>query len=333
VRVYLGCEIIQDRQQGTVECRQSIYAQRMLNLYQMQECNPAATPLSPGSRLSKVDSPEYIDPALQRLYRGIVGHIGYLVSMTRCDLSFAYAELSKFVAYPGTVHLAAAKHALSYIRGTYDKGIKFFRDINDLTLRNILVGWVDSDFAADPDTRKSVTGYVLSLNGGPVSWKSKRQDCVTLSSAEAEYVAASMCGQEVVYVRALLDSFGHPQRKPTYIWEDNQSCIHMSENPKHRKYSRHIDTRRYYCRDQVRDGILKLKKCAGTMNVADANTKSLPSPAFNKHREYMWGTRLPFQAFESGVIPTGREMALEEIILNFDKLFIGTKSKSRAIGG
>eukprot|EP00961_Rhodomonas_salina_P284591 3846514-Rhodomonas_salina.1 len=66
------------------------------------------------------------------------------------------------------------------------------------------MGWVDSDFVADPDTRRSVTGYVLSLNNGPVSWKSKRQDCVTLSSAEAEYVAASMCAQEVVYIRALL---------------------------------------------------------------------------------------------------------------------------------
>jgi len=135
-----------------------------------------------------------------------------------------------------------------------------------------------------------------------------------------------MCCQEVVYIRALLDSFGHPQLNPTYIWEDNQSCIHMSENPKHRKYSRHIDTRRYYCRDQVRDGILKLKKCAGTQNVADANTKSLPSPAYIKHREFMWGTRLPFQAFELGTIPEGDDVDLEDIVPSFAKMRVGTKA-------
>eukprot|EP00961_Rhodomonas_salina_P073067 981457-Rhodomonas_salina.2 len=78
------------------------------------------------------------------------------------------------------------------------------------------IGWVDSDFAADPDTRCSVTGYVLSLNNGPVSWKSK-QDCVNLSSAEAEYVAVSMCAQEVVYVRALLDSFDKTQDGPNEL--------------------------------------------------------------------------------------------------------------------
>eukprot|EP00961_Rhodomonas_salina_P226567 3063584-Rhodomonas_salina.1 len=77
------------------------------------------------------------------------------------------------------------------------------------------MGWVDSDYASDPDTSKSVTGYVLSLNNAPVSWKAKRQDCVTLSSAEAEYVAASMAGQEVVYLRAMLRGFGLEQRKPT----------------------------------------------------------------------------------------------------------------------
>jgi len=88
----------------------------------------------------------------------------------------------------------------------------------------------------------------------------------------------------------------------------------MSENPKHRKYSRHIDTRRFYCRDQVRDGILKLIKCAGPQNVADANTKSLPGPAFIKHREHMWGTRVPFQAFDLETIMEGLTLGEERIV-------------------
>eukprot|EP00961_Rhodomonas_salina_P289946 3917865-Rhodomonas_salina.2 len=117
--------------------------------------------------------------------------------MTRCYLVFSYAELSKFVQLQGKVHLAAAEHVLQYLRGTLKEGLVYSNP--GAVWRNQLQGWVDSDYVLDPDTSKSVTGYVLSLNNAPVSWKAKRQDCVTLSSAEAEYVAASMCGQEEVH--------------------------------------------------------------------------------------------------------------------------------------
>eukprot|EP00961_Rhodomonas_salina_P054741 735406-Rhodomonas_salina.1 len=96
---------------------------------------------------------------------------------------------------------------------------------------NVLQGWVDSDFAADPDTRRSVTGFVVSLNNWPVAWKAKRQECTTLSLAEAEFVSASLCGQEVIYLRLLLRGFGFEQTSPTTVYEDNASCIAMSHNP------------------------------------------------------------------------------------------------------
>ena len=96
-----------------------------------------------------------------------------------------------------------------YVRGTYDQGITYF-DPGDAT-KNKLIGWVDSDFKSDPDTRKSMTGYLMSLNGGAISWRSSRQGGVTLSSSEAEFVAASQAGQEVVYLRVLLRGFGYPE--------------------------------------------------------------------------------------------------------------------------
>ena len=99
------------------------------------------------------------------------------------DLAFTYSQLSKFVQSPGPVHLAAAERALAYLRGTYNEGITYCDPGEDR--RNKLTGWVDSDFAADPDTRKSMTGYLFSLNGGAVSWRSSRQGGVTLISAEA----------------------------------------------------------------------------------------------------------------------------------------------------
>ena len=110
-------------------------------------------------------------------------------------------------------------------------------------------------------------------------------------------MAASQAGQEAVYLRALLKGVGKAQRAPTEIWEDNAACILMSQNPSNRDRSRHVDTRVHYLRDLVRDGHVKLVKCAGPKNVADAMTKSLPKPAYTSHREFMWGTRVPFSAF------------------------------------
>jgi hypothetical protein len=189
-----------------------------------------------------------------------------------------------------------------------------------------LGGWVDNDFASDIDSRKSMTGYLMSLNGGPISWKSSRQGGVTLSSSEAEFVAASQAGQEVVYLRALLRGFGYTQKGPTEIWEDNASCIMMSENPTNRDRSRHVDVKVHFLRDLVRDGHVKLLKCAGPQNVSDALTKSLPRPAFEKHREFMVGTRVPFSAFYAK-----STTAIEPIVAYVIKLPIPMYSKKRLV--
>eukprot|EP00961_Rhodomonas_salina_P205050 2767961-Rhodomonas_salina.1 len=171
--------------------RQAVYAKKILQLYKAWDKPTVKTQLEAGVRL------------------GITGHISFLVTMTQCDLAFAYAELSKFVQCQGLIHLTAAEHMLQFLRGSYEDGITYSNP--GPRNRNRLAGWVDSDYTSDPDTRKSVTCYVLSLNNAPVSWKAKRQDCVTLSSAEAEYLAVSMAGQEVVYLRAILLGLGHEQ--------------------------------------------------------------------------------------------------------------------------
>ena len=122
-----------------------------------------------------------------------------------------------------------------YLRGTYELGIRYHRD----TLNpDHLWGWVDADWTGDIVTRRSHTGYVPMFNGDPISWKSHRQDSVTLSTSQAEYMTASLCGQEVVYIRDILRDFGVTQTHPTLIYEDNLDCIAISVNPVHRKYSR-----------------------------------------------------------------------------------------------
>jgi len=244
-------------------------------------------------------------------------------------LAFSFSQLSKFLQHPGETHLAAAYRVLAYVRGTLNQGIYFHDPGADK--RNILSGWVDSDFASDVDSRKSVTGYLLSLNGGPISWKAARQGGVTLSSSEAEFVAASQAGKEVLYLRALLKGFACPQTRPTELWEDNASCILMSENPTNRERSRHVDVRVHFLRDMVRDGAVKLIKCAGTQNVADALTKSLPKPAFHKHREFLHGTAQSFSAFfaSARVSPVA---AYVSRVSTTGAVFL-SKASSRCIGG
>jgi len=210
--------------------------------------------------------------------------------MTRPDLAWSYSELSKYVQYPGKTHMDAAEHVLQYLRDTVEESITYTRGARNA---NELWGWVDADWAGDTDTRRSHTGYIIMMNGGPISWKSRRQDNVSLSTSEAEFVAASQAGQEVIYLRETLRDFGYQQTKPTEIYEDNLACVAMSENPVRRKFSRHIDIRRYFVRELVKAGYVKLIPLRTHKMVADALTKSLPSPAFIGHRRVMMG-QTPF---------------------------------------
>ena len=297
VSQYLGCEFVRDRAHRTGELKQTAYAKRLLQKFDMWEAMPVKTPLEPGYRLSKDDCPEKVDPELQRKFRMITGGIGWLANMTRPDLAFAHNELSKFLQYPGEAHMKCAIRVLQYLRGTYNLGLKWHDP--GRAKRNVLEAFVDSDYAACKDTRRSQTGFLVINNGGPVSWSAKRQAMVTLSSQEAEFVAASQLGVELLYLRTLMRDFGYEQKKPTVTWEDNAATILLSKNPVNRQASRHIDTRVHFLRDLVKDKVMELHKCAGTNNPSDALTKSVPGPTLEKHREFMMGTTRTFQAFQS----------------------------------
>eukprot|EP00961_Rhodomonas_salina_P094114 1266340-Rhodomonas_salina.1 len=154
VHEYLSCEVVRDWEKGSLSLLQSGYTECVLKIYGFDKATPVRTPLSPGIRLTKQDCPAVLDPALHWLYHGIIGHLSrFLVQCTHPDLSFTYAELSKFVAYPEQKHMEQAEHVLCYLRGTTEKGLTW-SDPGDERC-NVLQGWVDSDFAADPDTRRS----------------------------------------------------------------------------------------------------------------------------------------------------------------------------------
>ena len=212
-------EVTCDMDKGTTYLSQTHYAEEILRTYNFWNTTPRLTPIRPNTRLKKEDCDKNPAPEFHRRYRGIVGSLEYLVTMTRPDLAWAYSESSKYVQFPGKNHMLAAEHVLSYLRGTWNQTIRYSRDSNEN--HHILWGWVDADWAGDTDTRRSHTGYILMMNGGPISWKSRRQDNVSLSTSEAEFVAASQAGQEAIYLREMLTDFGFSQTQAILLYEDN----------------------------------------------------------------------------------------------------------------
>ena len=144
-------------------------------------------------------------------------------------------------------------------KGTLALGLTYRNVTNPDHPPNQLWGYVNADWAGNLDNRRSTSGYVLMLNGCAVSWKSKRQSLVALSTAEAEFIAASSLVQEVIYLRRFLLSLGFPQNGPTLIYKENESCIAWAEGAVvGAERAKHIELRKYFVHDAVAGKVLKL---------------------------------------------------------------------------
>jgi hypothetical protein len=142
---------------------------------------------------------------------------------------------------------------------------------------------VDADWAGDRNDRKSTNGYVFLLNGTPISWCSKKQQCVTLSSTEAEYVGLCAAAREAVYLRGLLEELGYPQSEPTVIYEDNQSAIAQTDHSTNFSRSKHVDVQYHYVKEQVLLGSIRIAYVPSTAQLADIFTKPLNYTRFGDY--------------------------------------------------
>jgi hypothetical protein len=282
MRYFLGVEVLQCTE--GVYISQKKFAAELLEKFGMEASNPVHNPIVPGVKLGKDEDGVKVDATV---YKQMVGSLMYL-TVTRPDLMFVVCLASRFMANPTELHFQVVKRVLRYIRGTVELGI-FYKRRGD----RMLLAYTDSDYAGDVCDRKSTSGYVFSLSGGAVSWTSKKQPIVTLSTTEAEYVAAASCATQGIWMKRVLERLGHSQNNCITILCDNSSTIKLSKNPVLHGRSKHIDVRFHFLRDLTRGGKVKLVYCGSKDQLADIMTKPLKLEEFVKQRELLGVCEVP----------------------------------------
>jgi len=269
---YLGMTIARDRGSSTIKISQPRLTNDLVSKFGMDDCKPKSLPVSAAIKFSK-DEGEPLDTTLYP-YSELLGSLMYLSVCTRPDISFATGSLARYMSAPTTVHWQAAKGVLRYLAGTPDFGITYGKK-GDLEL----YGYCDADYAGDIDTRRSTTGYVFTLNGGAISWQSKRQPTVAASTTEAEYMAAAAAVKEGLWLRKLLSDLTI-NIHPINILADNQSAIKILRNPISSLRSKHIDVIHHFARERVMRNEVVFTYTPTNQMIADGLTKALGGDKF-----------------------------------------------------
>lgn len=275
MRHFLGVEVKQSAA-GIFVC-QKRYAREVLERFEMEESNAVKNPIIPRTKLTKDENGEKVD---ETMFKQLARSLMYL-TVTSPDLIFGVCLLSRYMASSRVSHWAAAKRILRYLKGTMEFGILYRR--GESSSPN-LMAFMDSDYAGDLDDRRSMIGCVFLMASGAISWASKKQPVVALSTTEAEYIAASFCATQYVWLRRVLEKIGATEKSATVIQCDNSSTIQLSKHPVLHGKSKHIEVRFHYLRNLVNDEIVKLEYCTTGNQVADIFTKPLKLEQFEKLR-------------------------------------------------
>ena len=279
-------DLLQLEQSSIISIDQEKYIEDLLEKFSMHNCKPVATPLIPNSTVNKEEPDISLDQHDVTKFQELIGGLMYLVTCTRPDIAAAVGQLARVMSQPSKLHWSAAKHVLRYLKGT--KGLSLtYGNARDEEREN-LIGFSDANFGGDSATARSTTGYAFILNGAAVSWKSKLQSVVALSTAEAEYMALCETLKEAVYLQQLLEEIGL-KALPVTIYEDNQPCIHIASNPVTSNRSKHIAVRYHYVREVISNGKVQVLYKSTQEMVADCLTKNLAKDKVEKFRSILLG--------------------------------------------
>ena len=272
LKFFLGLQVKQSSE--GIFVNQSKYTRELLKRFELDQTKTSDTPMAKESKLDADEDGESFDITS---YRGMIGSLLYLTA-SRPDIMFAVCLCARFQANPKISHYTAVKRIFRYLKGTIELGI-WYGHSGNLNL----VGYTDADFAGSRVDRKSTSGTCQFLGGSLVSWSSRKQHSVALSTAEAEYVAAGSCCAQLLWLNQTLGDYGLNFRKIPILC-DNNSAICISKNPVHHSRTKHIDIRHHFIRDHVEKGDVKLEWIETHDQIADIFTKPLPFAPFSDLR-------------------------------------------------
>jgi len=268
----LGMEVSRDRKRGVLNLRQQPYVLATIRTLGLGDSKAVKTPATDRKLFTKgLDDEPRAD---QSLYQSAIGSLLWISSRTRPDIQYEVNQLCQHNNDPTVRHWNGVLRVLRYLNGTAEYSIQY------RTGQSGLLGYCDADYAGDVDDRKSVTGHVFMLGGGPVTWVSHKQRCVATSTTESEYIALSEASKQGQWIRALLIELNRPtylgKRLVAPIRSDNMGCIAIAKDPVAHSRTKHIDVRYHYVRELISHGKTTVDYIPSGDNLADLLTKPLP---------------------------------------------------------
>jgi hypothetical protein len=280
---FLGIEA--HRSSDSLHLCQAKYITDLLHRTRMLGAKPAASPCPSGSKLSKFDGDLLPDPTE---YRQVVGALLYC-TLTRPEIAFSVNQLCQHMHSPSTTHWSAAKRVLRYLKHTIDHGLHFTKG----TLH--LQAFCDSDWAGNPDDRRSTSGFGVFLGPCLVSWSAKKQAVVSRSSTKAEYRAMSLTTAELFWLRMLFKELGIVLHTAPILWCDNVSALALASNLVYHARTKHIEVDYHFIREKVVNGDILVKFISTLDQTADIFTKGLSSARFSDLKSKLMVTALPIR--------------------------------------
>ena len=260
--------------EATIFISQSKYAKNIVKKFGLDNSGHMRTPAATHLKLTKDESGISVD---QSMYRSMIGSLSYITT-SMPNITFAVGVCARYQADPTMSHLTQVKRILKYINSTSDYGILYSYRENSK-----LMAYCDINWAGNADDRKSTTGGCFFLGNNIISWFNKKQNCVSLSTAEAEYIAAGSSCSQLVWMKQMLKEYNVEQDVLT-LYCDNLSAINISKNSIQHSRTKHIDIRNYFIRDLVEEKVVTLEHVDIEEQLADIFTKALDAKQFEKPR-------------------------------------------------
>ena len=277
VHYILGWKI--DHLDDGIMITQPRHSADMITKFRLNDAKNSVIPIEASSVtiVDEEDAPKTAGP-----YRSAIGTLMYLSSSTRPDITFATNYLSRFQVDPTERRWNDVKKVMKYVKGTEDHGL-IYKRLEPLDKFHVY-GFADADWASDATSRRSTTGYIFFVNHKPISWNARKQNSVALSSTEAEYMALSEATQEALWIIKFFKELGWDVA-PVTIYEDNQSCIELTNNNKFHQRTKHIDIRYHFIREAIEENLIKIEYIETKFQIADMLTKPLTNVVQTRLKE------------------------------------------------